>query len=617
MLEPRDRTLLTTALRPPVGYELDFVVGTSYSLDLLTLLTIPLSFAWFDQADLSETERVQSIEVLGSLQKFARRMAVFCQAGYIAWPLRRYPQLAFVEETVVECKVGNDGFFHPKAWVLRYRDADGHLAYRMLCMSRNLTTARSWDTILVLDGEVSQAPVAGSAPLADFIAALPGLAFRGMNEEKASATLRLAEELRKVEFAPPDGFDAFRFWPMGIDGHSSWPFGQSTGRFLVVSPFLGVTALDKIAGEGSILVSTDMALRELDRKPGGFTSFYTLDSRAVTEPIDEESAPTTDDPADMVQLSGLHAKLYVHDDGKMTRIWTGSANATHTAFNRSVEFLVELTGPRNRFGIDKLMAPGTESGLRDILIEADNIVAAEPLSEEQRTGERLLERARVWVATRALSLQVIERGEQYDVTLLAEQPSSPAPPDVRYRCWLNTLPADRSVPLPAGVGILAEFSGVSFEAITPFLGVEISTSVGGTTRSARFVLNLPMEGAPADRRERILRSLIGDKARFTRYLLMLLTDPSAWTSELAPSLTVDRNGESESTASLLDTSQPLFELLIRTLDRHPERLDDIERLLEGIRKGPEAEAMLPPGLEDIWKPIWSLRERMKEEARDA
>ena len=45
MLEPEGRQPLLDALKPPPGFVLDRAVGTSYSLDLLALLTAPLAFA--------------------------------------------------------------------------------------------------------------------------------------------------------------------------------------------------------------------------------------------------------------------------------------------------------------------------------------------------------------------------------------------------------------------------------------------------------------------------------------------------------------------------------------------------------------------------------------------
>ena len=49
MLEPRDRLLLFEALKPPEGFHFDQGIGTTYSLDLLALLTAPLAFTWFEQ----------------------------------------------------------------------------------------------------------------------------------------------------------------------------------------------------------------------------------------------------------------------------------------------------------------------------------------------------------------------------------------------------------------------------------------------------------------------------------------------------------------------------------------------------------------------------------------
>lgn len=45
MLDPYDRRHLMEILRPPEGYSLDFAIGTTFSLDLLALMTAPLSFA--------------------------------------------------------------------------------------------------------------------------------------------------------------------------------------------------------------------------------------------------------------------------------------------------------------------------------------------------------------------------------------------------------------------------------------------------------------------------------------------------------------------------------------------------------------------------------------------
>ena len=52
----------------------------------------------------------------------------------------------------------------------------------------------------------------------------------------------------------------------------------------------------------------------------------------------------------------FHAKLYVTELGTEAHVWTGSANATDADYT-SIEFMVEFTGHRKKFGIDVLMTP--------------------------------------------------------------------------------------------------------------------------------------------------------------------------------------------------------------------------------------------------------------------
>src|SRR5438552_1490992 len=120
MLEPRDRQLLFEALRPPDGYRFDQGLGTTYSLDLIALLMAPLAFTWFEQpGEEGQRSGFNSLEILESLRRHADRLTIFCHAGRTALPKASYPQLAFVEKSIIECQPANGGAFHPKLWVLR------------------------------------------------------------------------------------------------------------------------------------------------------------------------------------------------------------------------------------------------------------------------------------------------------------------------------------------------------------------------------------------------------------------------------------------------------------------------------------------------------------------
>ncbi len=323
--------------------------------------------------------------------------------------------------------------FHPKVWVLRCVNDAGDVRYRVLCLSRNLTFARSWDTILTLDGNLKARRTAAS-PAIEAWWTLCGRCrwWRCGNRSIPGVIQRvetLAAELERTEFELPDGIKDLRFWPLGIGGRARDPLAEAGSRLLVVSPFLTLGRLEELAeGRKDVtLVSTANALTHLARKPKGVGAFYSLLDRAMLEP-DPETEETPNSETEAIQLSDLHAKLYVSENGWDAHVWTGSANATHSGFNRNVEFLVELIGPRKRFGIDALMEPEKgEVRFINLLEEAGiRFVASEPEESEVEALERRLDEIRESLATALLEAHVKQTDEEtFDIELTcggAERP---------------------------------------------------------------------------------------------------------------------------------------------------------------------------------------------------
>ena len=61
MLEPDTSVLLTDALRPPPGHEVDVAVTTTYSLNLTAMLIAPMTFAL---ASMDEATRIDDGDTL-------------------------------------------------------------------------------------------------------------------------------------------------------------------------------------------------------------------------------------------------------------------------------------------------------------------------------------------------------------------------------------------------------------------------------------------------------------------------------------------------------------------------------------------------------------------------
>ena len=663
VLDPNVRQVYLDALRPPEGYRLDRAIGTTYSLDLLALLVAPVSLALFD-CDGWEEALPAPLVLLEALRRNAQRIALFCQVGRIQVPRFHHVLFSELEDMVIQTRrPGAAGVFHPKTWTLRYVSEAGDVWYRFLCLSRNLTFDRSWDLVFAAEGPSADtgAPRADAGPIADFLATLPGLAVSPVPDRVLAAIESFESEIRTVDLRLPSAGDfdaaATRFIPLGIDGHRRWPFPADAQRVLVVSPFLSDAALGRLtaSGAGHVLVSRaesidalHPATRErfeqllvLDQVAGDDADMVSggesqSDPEAGVPPVSPEhlpdaraSEPTiasaagagpTEDPHE-VEARGLHAKLFVAErDGRAT-LWVGSANATSAALfhdregaeGRNVEFLVEISGPAGATGIDSILArTDGRAGFRDLLMTWRPPAMPADDDPTRRELERLLDAgvdATARAAPRLRAEQVDD--DQFDL-LLQWDGTAPSFDGIDARCWPVTVPEGRAQQLHAGsqtAGV--RFTRLSTVGLSRFLAFDLSASLHGATRSRRFVLEVPLDGAPADRDARVLRHLISDTSSFLRYLLMLLTEGRGQGDAIDALLRSLARGPAERDSMALP-GVPLLEELVRALTRSPERLDRVRRLVDDLCATPEGRALLPDGFEAVWRPIeasWQRRWR--------
>lgn len=630
MLDPRGRQLLLAALRPPEGFRFDCAIGTTYSLDLIALLTAPLAFAMFDWQDdegrLTADPGIPSADplaLLESLRRCADRIHIYCQAGQIKVPPTNQRLLAYLEQAVIEvqppsAKGGGGAVFHPKVWALRFVETDGGEAvrYRLLCLSRNLTFDRSWDTVLVLDGELVDRKIGFSEnkSLSEFVSQLPELAIRpAMLSERARVdTQAIAQEIRRVKWELPEGVDEVQFVPLGMDGKRAWPFGERFDRLLVVSPFVTEEFLTRIGLQGrtQYLVSRQESLRELDPAVlKGQWECFTLDEGCDAISPSEEGAPAPVSD----QLSGLHTKLFVADAGWKAHVWTGSANGTTAAFNGNVEFLVELIGKKAQFGFDATIDDQAEkANLRAMLVPFAPDPAAVKPDADVKSAEHLVDAVRRALSAMSIGLRIgkpSDNGSGFTTTV--HSAGTLAIPDgVSVRCRPVMLPLSDARLLKNGAAIAEAFGPHASETISSFVSFEVVAKVREAERAAQFVLNLPMEGAPSDRREQLLRNLLKDSKTLLRFLLLLLSDdPERLFEELRAMALEGSPTADRSNVELL----PLLEHMLSALHRSPDRLEQVHRLIEDLKKTPEGKAILPPELEMVWGPISRVRLELLEE----
>ncbi len=610
MLELPERELLLDALIPPDGYALDFAVVTTYSLDLVALLTTPVAFSrWSipDQAS-EELAGVDGMVLLNAVHEYANRMTVFCDAGRISVPHRIQPLLKFLEDVVVEVTAPAPGkVFHPKVWALRYTCHAAPVKYRLLVSSRNLTFSRSWDTMLSLDGDLTERTRAfgNNRPLGEFFDALPDMVLRQPVHPTAAARIAiLAQELPRVAFDCPAGVTEVLFHPMGYGPKQVDPIVASADRILVVSPFLTPGRVGALGARGTenVLVSTIGALATMSPK-----DLARFDSVMVMRPdatFDTEATSSTDGMT-TAELKGLHTKLYIAEKGWDAHVYTGSANATDAACNGNVEFLVELIGRRSILGIDKMLRAGAEREVtfRSLLQEFSVADDADTISSHvEEELERVLEAAR-WQLARChwiVDATPCDAGG-FDVEVGADGASQIAATVDALRVYPTTLPSERGRLIVVSSDSVV-FPSEPLSTLTSLLAIELSVSQDGITRHCRFVVNAQLVGSPPDRIANLLSSVLSGRGDVVQYLLVLLGERTFSVSDGST-----RSGAAVSAigAGTGDDAIALLEPLLRTLDRDPGRLEYMERFLADLTAGGMDET-IPAAVRAVFEPIMAV-----------
>lgn len=627
MLDPYDRLQLVSELRPPDGFDFDCGIGTTFSLDLESLLTVPLSLA-LCEFESRDDALANSEAVLEGLRRIAGKLHVFCHRSRIKRPKEGMLLFSFLEDMVVQALPKNRmGAFHPKVWVLRYKREDEAML-RVLVLSRNLTFDKSWDTALVLEGAVQanrSSEVRKNRRLAQFVRALADLS--GASGQLVKPPLEsLAADVMRVEFDRPEGFDDFAFWPLGIGTDAPSVLDWDHSRLMVISPFLSdlslkrnSTLLDFLLEKRSTVTENVLVSRpdQLDAlKPESIaelhatTKIYVLDDAAVN--MDQIAEGIDDAPAErpIDALSGLHAKVYVIEHGAKVSILAGSANATNAAWGKggespNVEFVVELMGARKNVGIDPLLGDKTAAeagagGMHRMLKPYNKPDSSAEIDPDLVRLEKMIDASWRQLAIAAIRVEIFpEDGDNFRAVLAV--PPLDIPDGVECHAWPVMLPQGRAQEIKdhKKKGTI-NFIGMSIFAVTSFWVFRLRGKLGKAEQTVEFVLRLPLKGMPEGRTAAIMSSMINSSERFLRYLALLLSDdPMAPGGDNLTRRSQGAGGANGAEPSWNTTV--VLENLVRAYSRNPKRLERIEALLIDLKQGATVASVIPPEFEDIWQ----------------
>lgn len=607
MLNPNDRTLYTAALTPPQGMVFDEAIATTFSLDPTTLLTVPVHLAMADCRGCVD-QMQDEITLLEAIKRVASRITVFAQIGRIHPPIIPTVLYGMLEHLIIEVQAPRGGSFHPKLWLLRFVDRDGHQQplLRLIILSRNLTPDRSWDISLHLEGRPGGRYFADNRELGDLVKTLPDMSVKTPSDTAliGDRAARLSDELRRTNWELPIGVESINFHIFGLKRGKAWQPPKSD-KALLISPFCTDEAIKHLlAGSKSpsALISNPDTLSGL--KSGTLKLFkdcYCLHEAAETEDGEDESESLQHDER------GLHAKVYVYHRGWAAYLLVGSANATNAAFlaGKNVEILVELVGKRSKtIDIDKLLG---NDGLGEYITpftEQDQ----PPVDTQRQEAEEALENAKDILVKSALIVKCTPSdGKDFWELIIRSKPGITFPGLSNITAWPITVKPDSArgilKGLQKGEASLGSYAAAS---ITGLIAFELTSSQVGL--QLRFVLNLPLTGRIPDRDAAIFRTVINNREGFLRYLMLLLggddAPPGGGPNKTNHKKWFGGNG--------LRIDSPLLEQLTQTFCRHPERLSEISELINKLTKDESEHQILPDGFVEFWQVFERALEKSHE-----
>ncbi len=575
MFKPKEERLnYGQILMPPVGYSLVRAVGTTYSLDLETLMSVCIALGIQESTDSSLTNN--PFAVLKSLQSLSDKLLVFCEAGQItAMQPERSPLMLLLDKVIVPVKlreIKGKGYpsFHPKTWTLQYEDAAGNQLFRFVVLSRNLTFDRSWDVAVSLDGKMTGKEHRSSSPIVDFLEFLKYNALDGvsMKTEKRRILNGLIQELPFVQFSLDDKrFLDFEIIPLGIGGKEidddplMW---DSFHDLLVLSPFVSTGVLRSF-DHRRLLKDTRRHLitraTELYKIAGSLDTFKVF---AMKDTVVEGEELVSDDESSKVQQQDIHAKMYLMTKGSSSSLYLGSMNASENGLHRNVEMLLKLSAYRYYLNLDSLEADlfGPDSkGNPFEEVDLSTIDTETPEKEEKDALERVIK----GICRLRAKAVAVTAGDKYNVTVSFSCPRGGFP-------YAEIAPA-RTVRTQQ-LGEQVVFDGISALELTELYRI----TVKGDTDSITRMILIPTE-MPSDRDDMVVRSILKDKRAFVDYLAFILGDDYVLSAmEMDASMTQTDTGRFSSDDGL----PAIYEKMLKTAYTDPERLREIRLVMDRI-----------------------------------
>lgn len=545
------------------GYDVDYAVLTTYSLDMPSLLSVP--FLLGTMSDLSESAMKSPHLILESINRSAGKFAVFCNVGSIAVPQQNSKVYALLERSVVQVNLpakGN-GFinFHPKVWIIKESNSDtGDRQLKVVVLSRNLTSSNDLDVVCELVGKINSGSATDTAkakhkPLSDFLRWLCKHNHNHTSREIRKNIKEIINDIQHIEcFDLKDSpFDDYDFFPMGIDNYNGIEqclknnMLNHASEMVVISPFIDAKTLEMMVKHNSRAKKTLI------------TRYSSLDNEILKLFNDGVYVPkeVLTDNVEKDMTVDLHEKVYFVHDSFGNNLYLGSTNATQNGFGRNVEFLLRLRFTPYKISYDRFREEFIHDN-KDCLFEKVNSIAVDTIKEDY-TNELDLRKAISAIS----NAKIYEYNKSYNVLV---------------NCCKEKLPQSEAYLYPMGCEsvkcTLTEnimFTCLDLSKLTEFYVIGIG--------DIKRVIKIDTIGLPiAERDKAVFRSIVDTKSKFISYLAFMLTDDVE--QYILESQQLEKELANGNIAKEQEISISLYEDMLRMAYSNPDRVTAIRSIME-------------------------------------
>jgi len=554
------------------GYDVEFAVGTTYSLDLKALLIVPYSLGAF--GDLSSSIKKSPLFLLESIRRSSKNFALFCHRGGIHAPKELQSFYSLLEESIFEVvnKESPLSNFHPKMWLIKeinHENKDDK-QLKVIILSKNMDFDNNIDVVVSLTGKINLNKRTNHrhTSLSEFLMLLSGYA----KGEKKHRIEELADDLLHVSSFEVDEsrFESgeYEFVPFfqgkNLNERVVYPDSFQGQSVMIISPFVDeetVSEINKRVGKNGRNV---LVTRYGYVSPNIF-SHYNRDNGAVyvvnDQMINNEYVPID-----------IHAKTYFvsgpkNDNGHF--LYLGSANATFSAFHKNTELLIRLKLKNGQLLFDSF--------------------EKEFLQIDEQKGESLVYE-RIKAANEKTGLHEYSPLEQYIRKLLCSNFKAVVIPNEqgKYDIQIKTPLKKESFPLtisPLQMPTFVEHldKDVVFRNL-PLSKLSEFYIISGGQGDGRIeeVIKIPTKGIPEkERDDEIFRSIVDSPDKFYNYVsFMLCDDPEEYFFEMEQLAKHLKETDNKTTSPMTGR---IYEQMLKIAANNPEQLSNLEDVLRIVK----------------------------------